>query len=96
MNILASIPAAIGGPFLSHILTSFPFFAYKNRISDCKTDNTGGAVPGEPVADMPVAALPTTGVLAIIGWFFYHISRLVFAFLLVQIVFLIIKLVMQG
>ena len=48
----------------------------------------------EPVADVLVAGLPITGILAIVGKPFYYISRLVFAFLLIKIVFLIVKLVM--
>ena len=44
-----------------------------------------------PVVDMPVASI-----LAVVSGPIYHISRPVFAFPLVKIVFLIIKLVKQG
>ena len=45
---------------------------------------------------MPAAGLPTTGILAVVVGAFYHISRPVFAFSLVKIVFLIVKLVTRG
>ena len=45
---------------------------------------------------MPAVGLPTTGVLTVVDRPFYHISRPVFAFLLVKIVILIVKLVTRG
>ena len=56
----------------------------------------GGAAVSRPATDVPTVGLLTTGVLAVVDRPFYQISRPVFAFLLIKIVFLIIKLVMRG
>ena len=50
------------------------------------------AATSRPVVNVPAAGLLGAGVLAVISGSIYHISRPVFAFLLVKIVFLIIKL----
>ena len=46
-----------------------------------------------PVADVLIADLLIIEVPAVIGYPFYYIFRWVFAFLLIKIVFLIVKLV---
>ena len=46
--------------------------------------------------DMTIAGLLVAGVLAVVSEHFYYISKSVFAFLLINIVFLIVKLVTQG
>ena len=46
-----------------------------------------------PAARVPVISLLITSVLIVVNGLFYHISRLVFAFLFIKIVFLIVKLV---
>ena len=56
----------------------------------------GAPAAGGLATDMLVASLPAAGVLAVVGGPIYHISRLVFVFPLVKIVFLIVKLVTQG
>ena len=56
----------------------------------------GAAAAGGPAADVPAVGLPGTDVLAVVGGPIYHISRPVFAFPLVKIVFLIVKLITRG
>ena len=83
------------GFFISY-LDQFLLIHLSNRISDCKTVNMGAAAASKPVADMLAASLPATDVLTVISGLVYHISRLVFTFPLIKIVFLIVKLVTQG
>ena len=53
----------------------------------------GGAAISRPVTDVPAAALLITGILTVVSELFYYISRPVFVFLLIKIIFLIVKLV---
>ena len=45
---------------------------------------------------MIVISLLAADILAVVDGLFYYIPKLVFAFSLIKIVFLIVKLVMQG
>ena len=52
----------------------------------------GAVAISELVPIVSATSPPATGVLAVVDGLFYHISRPVFLFLLVKIVFLIVKL----
>ena len=56
----------------------------------------GAAIIGGLAVDVPAVGLPGAGVLIVVSGPIYYISRPVFDFPLVKIVFLIVKLITQG